>query len=442
VSNSRLRDPLRRPAFRRLAVSYAINQMGDWLGLVALSLLVFDLTDSALATTLLFLGTGFLPAFLTPFMATRLERPPPRLVLPSIYAAEAFAFLVLAVVADHFSLAAVVALAAVDGTLALTAKTLTRAVTAAMLEPEGELRAGNAILNVAFTAGSAIGPIVAGVVVASLGVQSALLLDAVSFYAIAWIVFSAKPLPQAEPEPGRLREQVRAGLEYIRGNRTLYRLLSVQAVVLVFFTIAVPVEVVYAKQTLGASDTGYGIMLASWGIGMVSGSAVFATLRRAPLPVLLFFSTIAVGAGYVGMAAAQVLAVACVAAFVGGAGNGVQWVATVSAVQELTVARMQTRVVSVLEAIASATPGIGFVLGGLIANGVGTRAAFLVAGGGAVLTALVAALLLGRRWPEQTASEVVPGAADDDVMVELIPALNAGNPVGSPSQLVRPGGSP
>ncbi len=216
MGSPRLKGPLKRPAFRRLAISYAINEMGDWLGLVALSVLVFELTESALATTLLFLGTGFLPALLTPFFVARLERPPPRFVLPAIYGAEAAAFLGLALLADSFSLAAVVAVAAIDGALALTAKTLTRAVTATMLEPEGELRAGNAILNVAFTAGAALGPVVAGGVVAGLGVQSALLLDAVSFYAIAWIVFTAKPLPQAESEPGRLRDQIRAGVGYIR----------------------------------------------------------------------------------------------------------------------------------------------------------------------------------------------------------------------------------
>ena len=83
MGNSRLSAPLRRKAFRRLAASFAINEMGDWLGLVALSVLVFELTGSALATTALFLGTGILPALLTPILVARLERPPPRLVLPA-----------------------------------------------------------------------------------------------------------------------------------------------------------------------------------------------------------------------------------------------------------------------------------------------------------------------------------------------------------------------
>lgn len=414
---------MRRPAFRRLALSYAVNEMGDWLGIVALSVLVFDLTNSALATALLFIGTGFLPALLTPVMVARLERPPPRFVLPTIYAGEAAVFGALALLAGNFSLPAVVVVATIDGALALTARTLTRSVSAAMLEPEGELRAGNAVLNVAFTGGAAVGPALAGAVVAAFGVQSALLLDAVSFYLIACILLTAKPMPHVEPEPGQLREQVRAGLGYIRRQATLRRLLGAQAAALVFFSAVIPIEVIYAKETLDAGDTGYGLMLGSWGVGMVLGSVVFATLRRAPLPLLLFFSTVAIGAGYLGMAAAQTLAVACVASVLGGAGNGVQWVAVVSAVQELTIRSMQARVLGTLESVASATPGIGYLLGGLIASGWSPRATFLVAGVGVIAIVIASAVLLGRNWPPEEGKER-PGTVDaaDEIMVELIPA--------------------
>jgi MFS family permease len=438
--SSSLLAPLRRSAFRKLALSYAVNELGDWLGIVALSVLVFDKTDSALATTLLFLGTGFLPALLTPVVVARLERPPPRFVLPAIYVGEAAAFGALALLADEFSLPAVVAVATIDGALALTSKSLTRSVSAAMLEPEGELRAGNAILNLAFTGGAAVGPILAGAVIAAFGVQSALLLDAVSFYAIAWILLTAKPLPHAEPEPGRLREQVRAGVGYIRGNATLRRLLTAQAAAFVFFSAVIPIEVIYAKETLGAGDTGYGLLLGSWGAGMVLGSIVFATLRWAPLPLLLFFSTVAVGAGYLGMAGAQTLAIACVASAVGGVGNGVQWVAVMSAVQELTLQTMQARVIGVLESIGSAMPGLGYVLGGLIATGFSPRATFLVAGIGVVATAAVAALLMGSTWP--TDRKELPANnspeqvdAEAEIMVQLIPGGRSHPPEGEgPSQ--------
>ncbi|MFI5028286.1 MAG: MFS transporter [Solirubrobacterales bacterium] len=430
MSSSRLRDPLRRPAFRRLVISFAVNEMGDWLGIVALSVLVFERTGSALATALLFIGTGFIPALLTPFVVARLERPPPRLVLPCIYGAEAAAFLGLALLAAHFSLIAVVAVAAVDGALALTGRTLTRAVSAAMLEASGELRSGNAILNVAFTGGAAVGPAVAGLVVAAFGVSTALLLNALSFYLIAWILFTARPLPQVEPEPGQLREQVRAGLGYIRGHLILRRLLVAQAVALVFFSAVIPVEVIYAKETLGAGDTGYGVMLGSWGLGMVLGSVLFATLRRASLPLLLFFSTVAIGVGYLAMSVAPTLAIACGAATVGGAGNGVQWVAVVSAVQELTAAGMQARVLSVLESSGAATPGIGYLLGGAIASSYDPRATFLVAGTGVVLIAALCVPALGHRWPARlnVRDESDIAGTGNDVMVELIPAFSVDRP--------------
>jgi MFS family permease len=424
MRRSRLIDPLRRPAFRRLALSYAVNELGDWMGIVALSVLVFERTDSALATTLLFLGTGFLPALLTPLLVVRVERPPPRIALPVLYCGEAAAFGALALLADHFSLAAIVVVATLDGALALSARALTRSVTAAMLQPGGELRGGNAILNVAFTGGAAVGPAIAGLAVAAFGVQSALLLDAASFYAIAWILLTAGSLPHAEPEQGvALRERLRAGLAYIRRTASLRRLLAAQAAAFVFFAAVLPIEVIYAKQTLKAGDAGYGLLLGSWGGGMVLGSVVFAALRRAPLAALLLFSTLAIGAGYLAMAVAPTLAFACAGAILGGAGNGVQWVAVVSAVQELTASHMQARVMSVLESIGAAMPGVGFVLGGLIAAVASPRATFFAAGAGVIAIVLASALLLGRNWLPDGA-EVRPGPVDagEELMVELIPA--------------------
>src|ERR1044072_2778782 len=101
----RLTDPLKRPLSRRLATTYAINELGDWMGLIALSVLVFDQTDSALATAALFIGTRFLPALLAPLLVTRMEQPPPRFALPVIYCGEAAAFGAPGLVPDAFSLA-------------------------------------------------------------------------------------------------------------------------------------------------------------------------------------------------------------------------------------------------------------------------------------------------------------------------------------------------
>jgi len=422
VRSPALIDPLRRRGFRRLALSYAVNELGDWMGIVALSVLVYDRTGSALATAVLFLGTGFVPAVLAPALVARVEKPPPRFVLPVLYACEAAAFAGLAFFSAHFSLTAIFILATIDGALALAGRALTRAVVAAMLEPAGELRSGNAILNVAFTGGAAVGPGIAGLVVAGFGVETALLLDAVSFYAIAWILFAAGRLPQATPDPGNMLERLRAGLAYISGHGRLRHLMFAQGAAFVFFAAVIPIEVIYAKETLGAGDSGYGLLLASWGAGMVLGSFVFAALRRASLPYLLFFSTLTIGAGYLAMAAAPSLMIACIAAILGGVGNGVQWVAVVSAVQELTSENMQARVMSVLESIGAATLGVGYLAGGVIATVVDPRATFFFAGAGVLAIVAIVTPILGTKWPERTAtssSNELDGS--NGVVLELIP---------------------
>jgi MFS family permease len=215
----------------------------------------------------------------------------------------------------------------------------------------------------------------------------------------------------------------------------LRRLLLAQGAAFIFFAAVLPVEVVYAKETLGTSDSGYGLMLASWGIGMVLGSLVFAAVRRASLALLLFVSTLAVGAGYLGLAAAPNLALACAASVLGGTGNGVQWVSTISAVQEMTVAGMQARVMSVLESIGAAMPGVGFVLGGVIAAVASPRATFLLAGLGVLAIVALAAPLLGGNWPERLAtsgSYELDGS--DDVVLELIPGSS---PIQSEREVLR-----
>jgi MFS family permease len=400
--------------------------MGDWMGIIALSVLVFDETGSAVATAVLFLAIQFLPGLLVPVFVAKAEQSPPRVALPLIYCGEAAVFVGLALLSADFSLAAVVVLASLDGILAVGSRALTRAVVVSFLEPSGELRAGNSILNLAYTWGAAIGPGIAGVVVAKFGVQSALLLDATSFCAMGWLLVSCKDLPHPEIDPGKLSQRVRAGIAHIRGRVTLRRLLLAQAAAFVFFSAVIPVEVVFAKETLGVGDTGYGILLASWGGGMVVGGFAFAALRKAPMPVLLFFSTVAVGISYLGIAAAPTLFAACAASVLGGIGNGVQWVGVISAVQELTRSDMQARVISVLESIGAAMPGVGYLLGGLIAAGSGPRMTFLVAGLGVLAIVFVAAPALGTKWPERT-SNIDPKNLDgrDEVVVELIPWAGA-----------------
>ena len=61
-------------------------------------------------------------------------------------------------------------------------------------------------------------------------------------------------------------------------------LLLGQAVALVLFTLIIPIEVIYAKESLETTSAGYGILLASWGAGIFLGSLLYLRDQEA-LPV-------------------------------------------------------------------------------------------------------------------------------------------------------------
>jgi MFS family permease len=391
------RSPLSVPGFRRLAASYAVNELGDNLGVVALAILVLDGTGSALATAALFVCSRFIPAFIAPWLTARLDRRRVSRSLPLLYLVEALAFAALAVAASGtFSLALVLVLAVVDGTCALTGRGLSRGAVAAILNPHGALRRGNALLNGAFAITAAAGPAVAGLLVGVAGTSAALWVDAASFAVIAAVLAAGRNLPPAasDEDGGTWRARVRAGVVAVR-REPIRTLIVAQTVAFVFFFLVIPIEVVYAIETLDAGDIGYGVLLTAWGVGLVVGSALFARLRDRSTRALVIGSTLLVGVGYLGLAAAPTIALACVASIVGGCGNGVQWVSVLTAVQEALPDALQARVVGLLESTAAAAPGIGFVLGGVLTAVWSPRLAYLIAG----LGVMAIAVAMARRIP-------------------------------------------
>ncbi len=398
--------PLKLPVFRRLAFARFVDELGDWLGEIALAVLVFDRTGSLAATTALFLALQFVPAMVTPPLVARLEAAPSRLALAGLNVAQALVFVELAMLERSFALGPVIGLAALGGGLAITGRALSRAAAAAVAAPHGLLREANAFLNVGFTIGAAAGPALAGVVVAGAGPRTALFADAASFGVVAILMATATGLPRTRVEKAGSMERLRKAIAYVRERPQLRVMIAAQAMAMVFFALVIPIEVVFAKETLGAGDAGYGALLASWGAGMVAGSVAFTLLRGVSLRVLLPISALAVGAAYLFTGAAPTLLVACVASVLGGAGNGVEWVALVTAVQQLTGAEYQARVLSLVESGSRAAPGVGFVLGGGIAALIDPRASYVVAGLGVLCVLALALVALSRAgWRGEPAEE-------------------------------------
>jgi MFS family permease len=380
---------------RRITVAYTVNELGNWLGLLALTVAVFEHTRSALGVAALFVSIRFLPALgVTPVVAW-LESLGRRGTLAALYGVQALTTAGLAALVLHPVLAPILAVGALDGVAALVAKALLRGTVSQRAEDEAARRRANGILNTCWAFTFAIGPAVGGVLTGSLGPSTVLLIDVVSFAITLTFVLDV-PTPRTDLGRRRIADQVRAVARYVKANSELGWLLGTEAVALVFFVVAEPVEVVFIKSTLHAGDSGYGALLATWGGGTVVGSAVFARARRSPLGILLTAGTFSVAVGYLGIAASSALIVVCVFSFVGGVGNGMQWIALVTAVQDETPSSLQGRLMGVVGSMEALCPALGLSLGGAIAALSDARVTFVVAGGGAAVATCVFGLLAAR----------------------------------------------
>ena len=99
---------------------------------------------------------------------------------------------------------------------------------------------------------------------------------------------------------------------------------------------------------------------------------------------------------YVGFAAAPALLVACLAALVGGIGNGVELPSLMSIVQRLTPPRLHGRLMGAVESLSALCLAIGLPLGGVLVALSSPRRAFVVVGLGAIAAA-VGLLLISLR---------------------------------------------
>jgi Na+/melibiose symporter-like transporter len=276
-----------------------------------------------------------------------------------------------------------------------------------VLEPSGQLREGNALLNVAVSPSIALGAFAGGALVATVGADVALAADAASFAAAAVMCGTARGLPRYEDEQGDepWQARLRDGFAYLRRNRYATTLIVGQSLAMVFFSLSMPIEVAYTRDTLNAGDAGYGALFGAWGVGLVIGSLGYAPLARRHLVGAAVGSTVLQGLSYAGLGVAPDIYVACAVAAVGGAANGVQWVALTTLIQEATEIDYQVRVMAVFESLTTASPGIGFVLGGAIAVLVSPRVAFVVAAAGTL--AVVAGVALARPWERARVAEAV-----------------------------------
>jgi predicted MFS family arabinose efflux permease len=327
-------------------------------------------------------------------VVARLDRRPTRQVLVGLYIAEALLFLLLASLVGHVPIGFVLALALVDGVIALVVRSFARTATVGVTRPAGLLREGNALTNAVFSVTLMAGPALGGLIVAAVSVRVGLLVGAGMVALIALALVTARDLPNPVPSNAPARGRLAAALHYVRGQQSIRVLLSLQAVALVFFTMSIPVELVLAQRTLHAGAGGYGALLTAWGGGAIVGSGIFARWRQRNPAMLIALGAGLLGLGFAVMASSPSIVVAAAGAAVGGTGNGIHAVAARTALQEQIKPDLMALVTSLNESVSQAFPGVGILLGGLLAELGSPRFAFALAGGGSLIVGAAVLILL------------------------------------------------
>jgi predicted MFS family arabinose efflux permease len=374
-------------AFRRLLATWVLNELATSIAAVALAVFVYRRTGSAIGAMAFFLCTDFGPALISPWFVARLDQRSARRVLGLLYVLETFIFVVLAWLTNHLSVASILVLAFTYSTLGVIARVLARSAWTSVTRPVGLLREASAAMSTALSVCYMAGPAIGGVVVAAAGVRTALLVCVGAFVWIVLIVASTTGLPLAVPNPPPARGRLRAAISYTWRETVLRRLLGLQAVAMLFFSLSIPVEVVLAQHTLKAGASGYGALLSAWGAGGIIGTVAYGRWRAVSDRLLITAGTILLGLGFLVMALAPTIAIAVVGAVICGIGNGLQVVSMRTALQEVVSGSSMALVLSLSESTFQAVPGAGIVLGGVITALAGARIALATGAAGSFLVA-------------------------------------------------------
>ena len=380
---------LRNARFLRLWVGQGTSFVGDAVSMVALVVLVVQITGSASAVGGA-LVARLLPTIASPLAGVLADRVDRRIVLVASDLARAVLILGLVFARD---LATIYVLVFLMG-LARTVFNPTVRAAFPSVVGEGDLTRANALIGGTFSASIMLGPALGGLLVASIGVDAAFLADAVT-YLISAILLSTVPLPRPRQESGEEEgfvRELRSGFGYLIGARVPLAIVVGAFLTILTINATVPAEVFLAKVTFGAGDAGYGLLVGLWGGGMVLGSAMMVVLGDRINLVLLYFLSIFVGAcALVGTGLAPVFILALGALTVEGAATGIDNVATDTILQKRVPEAFLGRVFSIRFLGYSAGEALAYLVGGLLVDAVGPRSTYVLAG---IATAVVGLIVL------------------------------------------------
>jgi len=295
VSNKKMFSSLKVKNFRIYWFGMFVSLIGTWIQSTAQSWLIFELTKSAFL-----LGVaGFLssiPIFLLSlFGGVLADRMNKRNILIATQGAFMFLAFLLAALTQMKLITPlqIMVIALLNGIVMAFDAPSRQAV---VVELVGKEQVFNAIAlnSVSFNSSRIIGPALAGVLVATIGMSGCFYLNGISFLAVIFALFLIKVHNNARTDKNRPPlKDLKEGLIFIKNNRLILVLISMVGIVSLFGIAYVILMPIFANDILRAGVKGLGLLMSASGFGALIGALILARLGNFKFKgKLLIYSTL------------------------------------------------------------------------------------------------------------------------------------------------------
>lgn len=141
-----------------------------------------------------------------------------------------------------------------------------------------QLQSAIATTSISFNVSRFVGPAIAGLIIATLGVSAAFAINGISYLAIVSAVFFVKlrPMASREKKPGDVWSELLDGVRYVRAHPTIRGLLIIIAGASVFGRGALEMLPAFVDAILGRGSSGLAILTSVIGVGAVATGLVLA----------------------------------------------------------------------------------------------------------------------------------------------------------------------
>lgn len=361
---------LRHRNFRLFFGGQLISLIGTWMQSVAQAWLVLSLTNSSLMLGVVSFA-GYMPIVLVALFAgvvvDHVDRR--RLIIAAQTLLMLSAFVLAALTWGRaVKVEYVIVLAALNGLVSSFDMPGRQAFVVEMVGRE-DLPNAISMNSMIFNGARMIGPAIAGLLIAVIGVAGCFLLNGISYLAVIWSLFEMD-LPRRERRHfgAAMLRQVRAGLTYVWRHRPTLWLLALVAINSGFgmqYTVLIPL---FARNLLHVGAHGYGFLMAAQGLGAVASAIVMNSRSTAPkaLRQNLVFGIFCMAISVAAFGASRWMALSLVAQMFIGAGLMNHMVTTNTLLQMFVSDELRGRVMSIytLSFIGSAPLGslaVGYI---------------------------------------------------------------------------------